>query len=100
VVAAAAGAAAERAPGAGPPAPVRSSHDGYGPLSEREAAVLRLIAAGTREERAAQELHLSRNTVKTYLRRVCAKLDAPSRAAAIRVAIERGLIPDRRRAAR
>ncbi|MGH2355107.1 MAG: response regulator transcription factor [Chloroflexota bacterium] len=67
-----------------------------GTLSEREAEVLSLASTGAGEQDIADRLCLSRNTIKTYLRRICQKLDAESRAHAFRVAIERGLIPDRR----
>ncbi|MGH2368074.1 MAG: LuxR C-terminal-related transcriptional regulator [Chloroflexota bacterium] len=73
---------------------------GHGPLSEREVEVLHLAAQQAGEETIAEALHISRSTVKTYLRRICEKLDAPSRADAIRQAIACGLIPDRRRTPR
>jgi DNA-binding NarL/FixJ family response regulator len=66
---------------------------GAGPLSPREAAVLGLAAEGQGEEQIAQTLCLSRNTVKTYLRRIREKLQATSRGEAVRLGYERGLIP-------
>ena len=77
------------------PARVRELNDN-GPLSEREAAVLRLIASGAREEQVALTLSLSKNTVKTYLRRISDKLQANSRSEALSLAVRRGIIPDRR----
>jgi DNA-binding NarL/FixJ family response regulator len=66
-------------------------------LSERELAVLRQAAAGQREVQIAHDLCLSPNTVKTYLRRICDKLQTSSRADAIQVGIYLGLVADRRR---
>jgi DNA-binding NarL/FixJ family response regulator len=67
-----------------------------GTLSEREIDVLRLAAAGKSENYIAAALSLSRNSVKTYLRRTCLKLGVRARGDAIRLAVQRGLIPDRR----
>lgn len=66
-------------------------------LSDRELAVLRQAAAGQREAQIAHDLCLSPNTVKTYLRRICDKLQTSSRADAIQVGIYLGLVADRRR---
>ena len=66
---------------------------GAGPLSPREAEVLALAAEGEGEEQIAVALCLSRNTVKTYLRRIREKLQASSRGEAVRLGYEQGLIP-------
>ena len=66
---------------------------GAGPLSPREAEVLALAAEGQGEEQIALTLCLSRNTVKTYLRRIREKLQATSRGEAVRLGYQRGLIP-------
>lgn len=65
-------------------------------LSEREIDVLRLAAIGKSEQYIAATLSLSRNSIKTYLRRTCLKLGVTARGDAIRLAVQRGLIPDRR----
>jgi|GEM_PF-4398624 len=65
-------------------------------LSERELEVLRLKALGHRQQQIASTLHIAPCTVKTYIRRSCDKLEVHSYRDAIRVAIDRGLIPDRR----
>jgi DNA-binding CsgD family transcriptional regulator len=62
------------------------------PLSAREAEVLRLVADGLTDAQAAQRLYLSPRTVGQHLRSVYKKLGVPSRAAAARRAVERGLI--------
>lgn len=67
-------------------------------LSEQELAVLRLAGCGANEQDIAEQLSLARNTVKTYLRRICEKLDVASRSDALRVAVQTGIIPDRRSA--
>lgn len=71
-----------------------------GPLSDREMEVLRLLAARAGEQEIATRLHLTRNTVKTYLKRISEKLGVTSRSEALCVAIARGLVPDRRNARR
>ncbi|HLG51105.1 MAG TPA: response regulator transcription factor [Chloroflexota bacterium] len=62
-------------------------------LSPREFQVLCLFYDGTPEEEIAERLSLSRNTVKTYLRRIREKLHAETRHDAVALAIEQGLLP-------
>jgi DNA-binding NarL/FixJ family response regulator len=81
-----------------PPPPAEVERGSTVPISKRELEVLRLFADGNTEPGIGAALHLSRNTVKTYLRRIGAKLGVKSRSDAVRVAFRRGLIPDRRRA--
>lgn len=61
-------------------------------LSEREVEVLRLVAQGLTNPQVAERLYLSPRTVETHLQRIYAKLDVPNRGAAIRVAVQHGLI--------
>ena len=61
-------------------------------LSVREAEVLRLVADGLTNPQVAQKLYLSPRTVAQHLRSIYRKLGVPSRAAAAREAVERGLI--------
>lgn len=63
------------------------------PISERELEVLLLVANGAREPDIATQLCLSRNTVKTYFRRIRQKLQAETIAAAVRLAMVQGLLP-------
>ena len=67
---------------------------GTGPvaLTAREADVVRELAAGGTNREAAARLHVSETTFKTHLSRVYEKLGVSDRAAAVRVAYERGLI--------
>jgi DNA-binding NarL/FixJ family response regulator len=67
-----------------------------GALSTREAEVLREAAGGASEEEMAGRLGLSKNSVKTYLRRIRIKLRAGTRADAVRLAIKQGLVPGQR----
>ncbi|WP_329243203.1 response regulator transcription factor [Actinoallomurus sp. NBC_01490] len=60
--------------------------------SPRELQVLRLVAQGSANKEIARTLLISETTVKTHLKHVFAKLGVDSRAAAVVVAMERGLI--------
>ena len=51
-------------------------------LSDRESEVLALIAKGLTNAQIADELYLSIETVKTYVKRLYAKLDVHNRAQA------------------
>lgn len=62
------------------------------PLTPREREVLRAAARGLEDAEIAAELFLSIDTVKTYLRRLRAKLGARSRGHAIALAYECGLL--------
>ena len=61
-------------------------------MTPREIQVLRVIAGGGTNKTAADELMVSEATVKTHLAHAYAKLDVSDRAAAVRVAFERGLL--------
>ncbi|MEV4475454.1 response regulator [Nonomuraea salmonea] len=60
--------------------------------SPRELEVLRLVARGAANKEIARTLLISETTVKTHLKHVFAKLGVDTRAAAVVVALERGLI--------
>jgi len=61
-------------------------------ITERERDILVLVGDGYENDQIARRLHLSVNTVKTYIQRVLAKLGAHSRAHAVALAIRHGLI--------
>jgi DNA-binding NarL/FixJ family response regulator len=61
-------------------------------LTEREVEVLRLVGTGRSNQEIAAELFVSEATVKTHLGRVMAKLHLSSRAQAVVVAYESGLV--------
>ncbi|MFI7152108.1 response regulator [Nonomuraea sp. NPDC050022] len=60
--------------------------------SPRELEVLRLVARGAANKEIARTLLISETTVKTHLKHVFAKLGVETRAAAVVVAMERGLL--------
>ena len=69
-----------------PVAPVQT------PLSAQEIAVLRGVANGRKYREIAQELLLSEGTVAQYIQRIMGKLEADSRAHAVAIAKDRGII--------
>jgi LuxR family maltose regulon positive regulatory protein len=63
------------------------------PLTDRELAVLRQVAAGSSNQEIAQRLVISVGTVKAHIYHITAKLGARSRTEAVARAREAGLIP-------
>lgn len=63
-----------------------------GGLAEREAEVLRLVAAGKTNRAIADALVLSEKTVARHLSNIFAKLEVPSRAAATAFALREGIV--------
>jgi DNA-binding CsgD family transcriptional regulator len=63
-----------------------------GTLSERELEILQLIADGLENDAIAKELFISRETVKSHVRRILQKLGAHSRTYAVAVALRRQLV--------
>lgn len=61
-------------------------------LTQRETEVLRLLATGATNQEIAQQLFVSGATVKSHLAHIFEKLGADSRARAVHVARETGLI--------
>lgn len=62
-------------------------------LSGREREVLQLIVAGLSNKAIAVQLKLSENTVKSHISHIFGKLGVQSRAEAVAVALQRGLVP-------
>lgn len=62
-------------------------------LSPRELEVLRLLVEGASNKAIAARLTLSENTIKTHISRIFDKLGAQSRAEAVAIALQRGLVP-------
>ena len=62
-------------------------------LTEREVAVLELIAAGLSNDQIAAQLFVSINTVKTYVRTAYRRIGATSRSQAVIWALGQGLGP-------
>ena len=71
-------------------APAGKSVPEGGDLSDREAEVVRLIAAGHTNKEIATRLCLSVKTVETYKTRSMEKLGMESRADLVRYALQRG----------
>jgi PAS domain S-box-containing protein len=61
-------------------------------LTEREREILQLMADGFENEQISRELFISRETVKTHVRRVLRKLRASSRTHAVALGLRRHLI--------
>lgn len=61
-------------------------------LTTREIEVLQQIAAGGTNRSVARQLVVSESTVKTHLLHIYSKLKVRDRAAAVRVAFEKGLL--------
>lgn len=70
--------------------PPDSTPSGQKPLSERESAVLRLIAWGQSNKEIAAALNLSVKTVEYYKASAMEKLQLPSRSALVRYALVQG----------
>jgi NarL family two-component system response regulator YdfI len=74
-------------PRSGPP------QERYALLTERERDILVGVARGERSKEIAARLGLSDRTVHAYLTTIYNKLGVDSRAAAVAVAMERGMLP-------
>jgi ATP/maltotriose-dependent transcriptional regulator MalT len=70
----------------------RASHQPVGPLSEREAQVLRLLAAGKTNRDIANELFISDKTVARHVSNIFDKLGVSSRTGATAWAFQHNLI--------
>jgi NarL family two-component system response regulator LiaR len=64
------------------------------PLTERETAVLGLLAAGKANKEIARELDIGETTVKSHVRHILAKLGVESRTQAALHAVRSGLVSD------
>jgi DNA-binding NarL/FixJ family response regulator len=70
-----------------PPAPLPDN------LTPREADILRAIAAGLTNSEIARDLFISEVTVKSHINHLFAKIQARSRAQAVRYAYDHGINP-------
>ncbi|WIV55782.1 response regulator [Amycolatopsis nalaikhensis] len=70
----------------------RTGHARLGTLTAREREILCLVGTGITNRDIAGRLTISEGTVKTHLNRVMTKLDLTSRAQAVVLAYESGLI--------
>ncbi|MET0532675.1 MAG: response regulator transcription factor, partial [Steroidobacter sp.] len=67
-------------------------HLGEEPLSEREIAVLRLVAGGNSNKEIGARLSITEQTAKAHLKRIIAKLGANDRTHAVTLALDRGVL--------
>ncbi len=72
---------------------IRTPGEQTDPLTTREIAVLRQLAGGYSNREIARTLHITEDTVKTYIRRILTKFNAQSRTQAVLVAIRLGIVP-------
>jgi LuxR family maltose regulon positive regulatory protein len=63
------------------------------PLTDRELEVLRLLAAGSSNQRIAHDLVVALDTVKKHMTHILGKLGAANRTEAVARARQLGLIP-------
>lgn len=75
-----------------PPLNSSTGTAGSATLSERERAIIKLLAAGKGNEEIAVAVFLSVNTVKWHVRRILEKLEARNRNEAVFIARQLGLI--------
>jgi LuxR family maltose regulon positive regulatory protein len=75
------------------PSPPATSGRGFDDeLSEREREVLRLLATELSGPEIARHLFVSVNTLRTHTKHIFSKLDVNTRRAAVRRAVELGLL--------
>ncbi|WP_313455915.1 response regulator transcription factor [Stenotrophomonas sp.] len=67
-------------------------HVGDGMLTDREVAILRLVANGKANKQIGSELNLTEATVKGHLKSIFAKLGVADRTHAVTIAARRGII--------
>jgi len=75
-----------------PSSPVTARAAHMARFTSRELEILAAIARGERSKEIAAHLGLTRRTIETYLTTIYSKLEVDSRAAAVAVALEQGLL--------
>lgn len=73
-------------------AEVSAPHRFAGLLTDRQRAVLRLIAAGLSNKQISRSLAISERTVKFHVTSILGKLQVENRAQAVATAVQRGLL--------
>ena len=64
----------------------------FGAISDKEMAVLKLMAQGLNNTQIAAELSVNLGTVKFHVKNIMQKLNAENRTVAVKVAQEEGLL--------
>jgi DNA-binding NarL/FixJ family response regulator len=82
---------AAAAPAPQPKAPAKATELPMEPLTARERQVLELLVAGRTNKEIAQQLVVSENTVKYYLKNIFQKLHLHNRAQVVAYALRHGL---------
>ncbi len=73
--------------------PIESDTDPFHPLlTPRQRQILRMLANGMSTQQIAEELHITRETVRNHVRAILRALDAHSRLEAIAMARTEGLL--------
>jgi DNA-binding NarL/FixJ family response regulator len=62
------------------------------PLSDRELQVMRLVAEGLNNAQIGTRMYLAEDTIKRHLSRIFQRLEASTRAHAVALAYQRGLL--------
>lgn len=76
-----------------PPSPPRSPQP-HAKLTPRQREILRMLAHGASTKQIAEELHLSRETVRNHVRGILQALDVHSRVEAVAAARSEGVLDD------
>ena len=69
-----------------------AEHMGGEGLSERDIAVLKLVADGNRNRDIGERLFITEETVKVHVRHIMVKLGAKDRTQAVAISVRRGII--------
>ena len=77
---------------AGDPSTPANESASFGDLTKREYEVLQAVASGQRSKEVAADLGITERTVKAHLASIYAKLGVDSRASAVAVAAQQGLL--------
>ena len=75
-----------------PPRPAASDQPGAPALTDRERDILSRVAAGMTTSAISKELWVSEHTIKFHLTNIYRKLGVANRAAAVRYALDHGLV--------
>ena len=75
----------------------KNRRSGESRLTAREIELLQYIAEGLSNREIAEELHISKNTVKYHMKNILQKANLQNRAEVAAFAVRKGLVKDRRK---